>query len=108
MAFCCERHQRIVQPICLPVGLCLPPVSRVPGNAKDKFMVTPVLVRLICVAGSAAVRRWADTRRAQQRQSNGVVTCFVGTIFVVGENGGAEGSTLVSEVNPAVAGYFKL
>src|SRR5271154_7116304 len=97
-----ERNHRIFEPVCLPVRLGLTPVARVPRQSEDELVMTPILIRLIGISLRSAVGWGPHTRRAQESHTDGVVVGLVGTILTIGQNGCAEGATLVRQIDPAM------
>ena len=69
-----EGDQRIVQALALPIGLRRAPVARVAGDAEEDFVMSPILVELVGVAGVAP-------GRAHQGQADGVVVELVRAVL---------------------------
>src|ERR1035441_565264 len=95
-----ERDERLVEAIGLPIGVAIVPRAGVAGDAERKFVVAPVLVGLVGVTG-------VDARGAHKRKADGVVIGFVGGVFTIREDGGAESVGAVGEIDPLVGGDRK-
>src|SRR5665213_1191191 len=70
--------------------------------------MTPVLIGLIAVGSGRTVGGGLDSGRTEEGEADGVVVRLIRTVLVVGEDGYAEGSALVGEIDPAVRAYFEL
>src|SRR5258708_6233349 len=86
VAFSLEGHHRLIQAIGLPIGLSGLPVARMPGQAKHKLMMSPVLICLIGISRRTAIRRWLDPWRSHERQPYSVVVRLVRSVLVVRKN----------------------
>src|ERR1035441_9123597 len=103
-----ESYQGIVEPVGLPVCLGGAPIAFVSGKPEHKLVMAPFLIGLIAVVWRMAVGCRLCARRAHEGKTKGVVGRLVRAVLDIAEDGGAEGSTLVSEIDPPMRGNFEL
>ena len=103
-----EGDERVAETVGLPVGLRLTPSIRMPGQAKDKFVMSPVLVGLVAIPLRPPIFWRRHARRAEKRQPDRMVVRFVRAILAVGEEGGPKATALVSQIDPPMGRDFKL
>ncbi len=104
-----EGNERIAETIGLPVRLRLTPSIRVPGQAEDEFMMTPVLVGLIAVPLRTSIRLGARMPGERRRVSRIVLSLGLSEPFLQSvKEGGPKAAALVGEIDPAMRRDFEL
>src|ERR1700733_11536093 len=95
-----EGDERIPKAVGLPVGLRLSPTIGMARQAEYKFVMTPVLVRLVAVPGRTSVGGRLHSGRAEESEPDGMVIRLVGAVLVFGQDGRSESAALVGEIDP--------
>ena len=96
-----KGDKRDIEPLALPVGLCLAPTLGVARQTVHKVMVPHVLRSLVGVAA-------AHARGADQRQPKRVIVWLVRAVLVIGKNSRAPLAARVRQIDPLVRRHFEL
>jgi len=98
---CLKSDERSIQSLPLPVRLAVAPTRGVSGNTVNEFVMSYILRALVGIPAARA-------RRANQRQSNGMVVWFIRSVLAISQDGRAELTACVGQVNPLVRRHLEL